>query len=307
MFGGVKNMTYFCGLIKASPCTQQKKTYLLRYSPKRIFLGFASIYGMAMSLVATLSLCGMAANNQFHIDRTASQQFWTAAREQGKFNIYYWFERLKYRDNFHPVNRRENPFNDTAKNNEFFKEEQKRVHTDYSGGFIRKSEIKAISRQLGTSPNTLRENIRKMVKEGLLEATFTGWRMISNKRAAALLNVKLNRLKLYEQDKEILKQVHTNSVIKSMRKTQVVRHGINEHDAGTISCRKLAKRIGVKSAMTAIRMEKKLEAKFKLVVERFKPEKVCRLDEYETGMTGHFVKGGFVYRRPCNCLTPITQ
>jgi hypothetical protein len=232
----------------------------------------------------------------------ASEHFWIEAQRQKKFSLMFYFVLLKYRDNFRKeICSREdmNPFNDTKKNKEYFASlPKKNTHIDNTCGFIRKSQLKQIAKRLHTPYHTLRTQMPKLEQGGFLIKKETGWYMISMSRASAKLGVTLQKLTIKASTKKELKEKLALLVLKRIkRKREKLTHKTISTMPLTVSNLTLAKKLGYKSANTAVKLQKKLEADKKIIIRRMtvvktiKPEKAyCILKTYKD----------YNYKKPCN-------
>ncbi len=233
----------------------------------------------------------------------ASREYWSEANRQGKLTLYYIFCKLKYRNNYNPINTRLNPFNDTELNKEYFNKLKKEIniHADLTGGFIKRSQLGIVAKQIGYSENTLRINLGKLKSLGLVKKTFTGWLLVSTKKSASLLGIELEKLRIRGDTKEDLKNKHTLSYIKTTvhkQKHYKVMDEARRTIPGTLSCEVLSKRMGYRSAMTGSNRERKLEKEQRIIVSR-KP--LERKEKTNNGFTY------YVLERPCNVLIPIKK
>lgn len=228
----------------------------------------------------------------------ASEYFWSEVNRKGLFSLMFIFTKLKFRNNYNPINTKCNPFNDTKLNKEYFKKlrSETNIFADLTGGFIKRSQLPMIARKIGYKENTIRIAIGKLTKLGLLKKTHTGWIIVSMSKASLIVaNINLPKLKIKGNTKDELKSRHAYCVIKRVGVKQgKVMHKTDDNVSATLSCRTLANKLGYKSAMTANYRERKLEVNNKIVVVRHELETKVFVDDY-----GNKIKE---YKNPCNLL-----
>ena len=209
----------------------------------------------------------------------ASDNLWIEAQKKDYFNQMFYFQKLKFRNNYNPLSRIErNPFNDTKANKEFLEQYKINIHADLSYGFIRKSELKQIAKQIKVPYNTLRSIMPRLETSKLIIKTFTGWNMISMEKAAKLLGIELKQLRVKAETQKELKLKLACNIIKRVKfkrnakfKKDKITHETNSKMPVILSCKSLAKKLGYKSAMTGSQREQQLEKMHKLEIKRFEP------------------------------------
>lgn len=224
-----------------------------------------------------------------------SRKFWRFATQLGLRNYFYYFMLLKFRDNFRKLSKAEkNIHNDRKANEEYLSTIN--IHADNTGGFISKYKLKITAKQINVPYHTLRKWIPKLVKKGLLIETYTGYKMISMTKAAAMVGIKLEKLVITGKTKDELKSNEIRSLVVAEKKRQeVLTHNKLDKKTmlGNISCKRIALAMGLKSATSGCRIEKIMERNGVLIIER--GEKLIRINTHEEECE-------FLWKRPCNKL-----
>jgi DNA-binding transcriptional regulator YhcF (GntR family) len=198
---------------------------------------------------------------------------------------------------------------------------------DLNGGFLKKSQVKLTSSQLGINYNTFRKGISKLVSLNWLVPTQTGYRLIGhrlifNKYAEDL---EISKLCIFAKSKkELVKKLGIN-LIKNNLKTQLYREyngkpknwkkncisNFLTENRFTMSVRKMGYYLGYKSPMSIVRLQKELESEGMLKIER-RTKRLCHASEYafllksdDTLQSKCFIKDEQVYQRLCNNLTAL--
>ena len=239
----------------------------------------------------------------------ASQQFWTASTKAGLFTSMFYFVKLKFRNNYQKLSKFEkNPFNDNKANKEYFAKlradhKLKSNHCDKTGGFIHRDKLNEIAKQIHVPFNTLKTHIRKLESAGLIVRQSKGWKMISMSKAAIIVGVELKQLRIKANTKNELKEKLVYNLIKhtnlKMKKVEAKTSNKSSQPFSlTLSCMTIANRLGYKSAMTGVSREKLLEKKGRIIISRYKPEKVM----LKKGAKTIPLDSDYFWKRPCNTI-----
>lgn len=231
----------------------------------------------------------------------SSDLFWTRVNEVGKLSIYFFFVKLKFRNNSRiPKDKQgRNPFNDTKLNKEYFDNLKSiNINADLTGGFVKETDLYDIAKQIGYSYSTTKSYLNKLVKENLATRTHTGWLLTSMKKAAENLGVDLKRLRLKANTKSELKQKHAYNTLRRIKfRKDRITHETGSSMPVIISCKTLSTKLGFKSSATGLKRERELESKNRLAIKRFPTQR-----KY-----GRSLICEYVFKKPCNELTILKQ
>ena len=239
---------------------------------------------------------------QFTNSYEASEYFWATAQKLGIFALMQIFVNLKFRNNYNPYDFKDktlsNPFNNTKLNKEFFSKIKKMIHSDKTGGFIKRSELQLISKKIGYSENTVRINLGKLTHLGFVRKTKSGWVMKSITKVAELIGIELKRLRIKGNTVTETKNKCFFSIVNTIiRKRDKVTHQPKSNVPATISCKYLAEKLGYLSATTASKFERLLERQHQLIIKRSALVKTVLVDSLNNEIV--------MYKRPCNTLMPV--
>lgn len=225
-----------------------------------------------------------------------SKELCVAAQKEGLLGLLFYAQLFKYRDNYNPVNRRDNPFNDTKKNNEHFDKLKKSENIDRTGGYFSRSKLRFEAKRLGVSENTLRITLGKLVKQGWARRTTNGWVLVSMNKIASSLGVELTKFKIKAKNlKEFKEKIAYVEIAILERKVKIKTLKTNGiESATTLSCKELAKRLGYKSAMTGVNRERSLEKKLLLGITRHQVMRTEIVNEVGVKQV--------IFKRDCNNL-----
>lgn len=197
------------------------------------------------------------------------------------------------------------------------------TYTDNAGGFFLVSEVKAMANEFGKNYQTFRKQVAKMVSIGWLERTQTGYRCIGKQKLFNKYGNELNKLSFHAKTKaEVLKtaairflKVNYAQQLYRQYKCPARKHkyarALLESKDYTVSIRKLQRVLGYKTPMSALKMEKILEADKLITIER-RNEPLCHASQYgnylkaDSSLTAKcFYVGNLVYQRLTNNISIV--
>jgi hypothetical protein len=245
----------------------------------------------ALNFRELLFLSGMETeNNSPHI------QFWTNVNKSGDTALIQLLTKLKYRNNYNPINTKENPYNDRKLNNEYFKKLKKdtNIYADLTGGFVKYKDLHKIARQIGYSFNTLRLYLKRLERLNLVIRYNTGWLLKSITEIGKYYGVEIKKLIIKAKDRYELKIKHSLAILKEIKYRAAKKtHQTKSTMSVLISCHFLAKKAGFKSSATGHRIETILESEKKVKIEHGK---------IKIGYQKFLNDIRYTFRRDCNII-----
>jgi len=245
-------------------------------------------------------------------------EFYKTLNQQRLLSRWHLFDKLKYRNI------------DCQKRIKvkYGKEKLRNFYTDKTGGYIHKSQINKIAKQLEISSNTLRQRLSDFKTLGWATKTKQGFILNNWKIIARQFTPKINYIRLkaktYDQLKKDFAYKYLNTNIRQQvfnknshwtKKThkKLCNAAVKDSEY-SVSVRTLARNLGFKSPATGTRYERLLEKDKRIkVIRRTVP--LCHINlfneyiEDNPSLNGKcFVAyDGTVYQRLCNNIIPLNN
>lgn len=197
---------------------------------------------------------------------------------------------------------------------------------DTNGGFITFSEIKKLHLELNTSKSNIQKLFKAFNELSWLEQTHTGYKLIGCIKIAQIYVPEIKKITFLSFNKSDILIQSANSLLRTSITQQAYKHTrkskawlkkhsriLAENQEYTMSVRTLARKMGFKSPMSGVNIEKKLEKAGLFKIERSVQE-LCPIQEYNIRVKAGqelekrcFIKNGIVYQRMTNNLIPIKR
>lgn len=248
--------------------------------------------------------------SKYEDTRTKTIDFYANLRRNNLLSKYILFDKIKYR-NIKLQNKIEG--------------QKKRRCTDLTGGFIHKESIKETYQSLKIPKNTFLQRLSDFKRLGWIIPFHTGYQLISWKKIADSMGVIPKKLIFKEKNKSSLNKRLAYELINNTEKQQIFK----VHPANTkkerknnvlahfkcpdfsLSIRTLAYRLGFKSAMTGLRLEKSLKKSGHLKIEK-RNKHLCSMKDFSNYLLAYpeiinrfFFRETEVFERLCNNLIII--